>query len=40
MEEPFESLLKKYQFGLETLINGSDFIFYCVELLYYKGGYA
>ena len=34
MEELFESLLKKYQFGLETLMNGSDFIFdlwnYCI----------
>ena len=34
IEECFESVLKRYQFGLETLMNGSDFILDCVELLY------
>ena len=31
----FESLLFRYQTGLETL-RGSDYIFDCVNLLYYK----
>ena len=32
----FESLLKRYQIGLETSMKGSDFIFDCVTFLYYK----
>ena len=36
IEENFESLLSKYQMGLETSIKGSDFIFDDVSLLYYK----
>ena len=32
----FESLLNRYQIGLETSMRNSDFIFYCVHLLYYK----
>ena len=32
----FESLLNRYQVGLETLMKGSDFIFDFVHLLYYK----
>ena len=32
----FESLLNGYQIGLETSMKGSDFIFECVYLLYYK----
>ena len=36
IEEIFESLLSKYQMGLETSIKGSDFIFDDVSLLYYK----
>ena len=36
IEEIFESLLSKYQMGLETSIKGSDFIFDDVILLYYK----
>ena len=31
-----ESLLNRYQIGLETSIIGSDFILDCVHLLYYK----
>ena len=34
IEEHFESVLKRYRFGLEILTNGSDFILDCVELLY------
>ena len=34
IEEHFESVLKRYRFGLEILMNGSDFILDCVELLY------
>ena len=26
----------RYQAGLETLMNGSNFIFHCAHLLYYK----
>ena len=29
-------LLFRYQIGLETQMRGSDFIFECVKLLYYK----
>ena len=36
IEKPFESLLKKYQIGLELSMKGSDFIFDCVHLLHYK----
>ena len=36
IKELFESLLSRYQIGLETSMNGSDFIFDCVNLLYYK----
>ena len=32
----FESLLQKYQEGLEKLIKGSEIIFDRVDLLYYK----
>ena len=31
IEERFESVLIKYWFGLEILMNGSDFILDCVE---------
>ena len=34
VEERFESVLLRYRFGLEILMNGSDFILDCVELLY------
>ena len=36
LKEHFESLLNKYQIGLETSISGSDFVFVCIHLLYYK----
>ena len=36
MEEIFKSLLNRYQTGLETSIRRCDFIFDCVNLLYYK----
>ena len=36
IEELFESLLPRYQIGLETLIKCSEFIFDCVSLLYYR----
>ena len=36
IEKRFESLLNRYHLGLETSISGSDFIFDCVHLLYYK----
>ena len=35
-KEIFQSLLSSYQIGLETSMRGSDFIFDCVNLLYYK----
>ena len=35
-EEFFHSLLSRYQIGLETSMEVSDFIFDCVQLLYYK----
>ena len=34
VEERFESVLLRYRFGLEILMNGSDFILDCAELLY------
>ena len=36
IEELFESPLFRYQIGLKTSMRGSDFIFDCVNLLYYK----
>ena len=36
VEELFQSRLSRYQIGLETSMKGSDFIFDCVHLLYYK----
>ena len=36
IEEPFESLLTRYQNILEASIRGSDFILDYVQLLYYK----
>ena len=36
IRECFDSLLKRNQVGLVTSIKGSDFIFDCVYLLYYK----
>ena len=33
IKEVFESLLKRYQIGLETSVNGSDFTFDSVNLL-------
>ena len=35
-EELFESLLNRYQIGLETSVRGSDFIFDYIHVLYYK----
>ena len=35
IKELVESLLPRYQIGLETSMKGSDFIFDCVNLLYY-----
>ena len=35
-EKLFQSLLPRYQAGLETSVKGSDFIFDCVNLLHYK----
>ena len=35
-DEPFESLLSRYQDSLEISMRGSDFNFDSVELLYYK----
>ena len=35
-EKLFQSLLPRYQTGLETSLKVSDFIFDCVNLLYYK----
>ena len=34
IEKRFQSLLPKYQIGLETPMKGSDFIFGCAHLLY------
>ena len=36
IEELFQPLLSRYQVGLETSMKGSDFIFDCAHLLYYK----
>ena len=36
IEELFESLLNRYQSGLETSMKGRDFIFDCVNVLHYK----
>ena len=36
IEELFQLLLSRYQIALETSIRGSDFIFDCAHLLYYK----
>ena len=36
VDELFESLLSKYQIGLETSIRESDFIFDSVQILHYK----
>ena len=35
-EKPVQSLLFRYQSGLDTSMKASDFIFDCVYLLYYK----
>ena len=34
IKELFESLLQRYQEGLEKSMEGSEFIFYCVDILY------
>ena len=36
IEKLFESLLNRYQIGLETSMRGNDFVFDCVCLLYCK----
>ena len=36
IEELFESLLQRYQEGLEESMKESEFIFYCVAALYYN----
>ena len=36
IETFFESLLYRYQIGLEKAMKGSDFTFACVNLLHYK----
>ena len=36
VQELFESLHSRYQIGLDASIKGSDFIFYCINLLHYK----
>ena len=36
IEEIFDSLLQKYQNGLEESMKGSEFVFDSVDLLYYK----
>ena len=36
VNELFESLLARYQIGLETSTKGNDFIFESVQLMYYK----
>ena len=35
-EELFDSLLQRYQEGLEESMKGSEFVFDCVDLLFYK----
>ena len=36
VEELFQSLLFRYQIGLETSMRGTGFLFDCVYLLHYK----
>ena len=36
LKDLFESLVSRYQIGLETSMKGSDSIFGCVHLLYYN----
>ena len=36
IEDFFESLISRYQIGLETSMRGNGFIFDCVHLLFYK----
>ena len=36
VDKLFESLLSRYQIGLEISVKGSDFIFDSVQLLYFK----
>ena len=36
MEELFQSLLSRYQIGLEAPMKSSEFVFDCVQSLYYK----
>ena len=36
IEKLFQSLLSRCQIGLETPMRGSNFIFGCIHLLYYK----
>ena len=36
IEQLFQSLLLRYQIGLETSTKSSEFVFDCVHLLYYK----
>ena len=36
VDEPFESLLSRYQCNLETSMDRSEFIFDSVQLMYYK----
>ena len=36
IDELFKSFLQKYQEGLEESMRGSEFIFDCVDLLYYN----
>ena len=36
IEKLFKSLLNRYQIASETSMRGSDFIFDCVHLWYYK----
>ena len=38
-EELFDSVLPRYQIGLNTQMRGSEFIFDCVNLLYCKCHY-
>ena len=36
IEQLFQSLFFRYQIGLETSVKGSNFVFDCGHLLYYK----
>ena len=36
LEEPFDSLFSSYKIDLKTKIRGSDLVFDCVDLLFYK----